>query len=584
MSELIEIKKRILFVDDQSMLRMLADKSLTAAGFDVITAENGFVALRLFDERDIDMVLLDVIMPDIDGYHVCEKIRAHRKGREIPVLMMTGLEDMESIKTAFDIGATDFVTKPINWMLLTYRMQFILRAGTAFSDLNVAMKEQQSAEEKINYLAHYDPVTDLPNQTYFREFYKKEHDVALLTKRPMAILFIDFNNLKKINDSLGHSLGDMFLNKVALLLRQSMLTRDDGTDRGLIARFGSNEFTYLLSEFDSLEEVKTLAQELLEKFEAPILLDDHEVYPSASIGIALYPDHGEVLSVLLKNADVAMHSSRSSNMNAYMFYDESMNATSADTLSLESDLRKAIENEEFEAYYQPKLSLKSGTILGFELLIRWNHPKFGLVSPVDFIPLAEEVGLIIPMGYWLIDQACKQLLLLNQRYPDVNIAINLSAVQLQDEGIIAKIKQILGAYDIRSSNVEFELTESVLMDNKVDTISKLNELADLGVSISVDDFGTGYSSLSYLKQLPVNTLKIDRSFIKDLYQDDDDKAITKAIIAMSHNLNLKVVAEGVEDQFQRDFLTEHGCDLIQGYLISKPVPKSEVEPLLQRYN
>jgi diguanylate cyclase (GGDEF)-like protein len=396
----------------------------------------------------------------------------------------------------------------------------------------------------------------------------------------VAVLFLDLDNFKRINDTLGHIMGDLLLQGVGDRLVKCV-RRSDSVARleieeltPTVARLGGDEFTVLLNGISSIQNAATVAQRILDVLVQPFVLGTHEVFITTSIGITVYPYDSENVDALLKNADTAMYQAKDQGKNNYQFFAESMNAVAFERFTMESQLRKALKHDEFQLYYQPQLDLHTGDIIGLESVIRWLHPERGCVLPEAFIPLAEDTGLIIPIGEWVLQSACSEIQALRRTgFPSLSVMVNISSIQLRQKDFANTVIRATKAHDIDPHSLELELTESILMQNIESTITKLQELKDIGIRLSLDDFGTGYSSLSYLKRIPLDTIKIDRSFINDIDKKTDSAEITKAIIAMAHSLNLKVVAEGVETEQQLAFLIENRCDLVQGYYISPPLPK-----------
>jgi diguanylate cyclase (GGDEF)-like protein len=391
----------------------------------------------------------------------------------------------------------------------------------------------------------------------------------------MAVMFLDLDRFKVINDTLGHEAGDLLLKAVAERLKECLRPGDN------VFRMGGDEFLFILTDVRDIDDVRSAAQAILDHFKEPVHINSHEFMISASIGISVYPLDGEELESLVKNADVAMYDAKNRGKNSFRFYEAHMNDKAEERLHIESSLRKALENKEFMLYYQPRFNLASSKIIGMEALVRWQHPDLGLVPPLDFIPLAEESGFIVPLGEWVLRTSCMQCRewQMEEGFP-LNISVNISAAQFQREEFVEMVKRILEESLLDPKYLELELTESVVMENGAMAITKLNQLKALGVKISIDDFGTGFSSLSYLKHFPIDSLKIDRSFIKDIPTAPKDSAITKTIIALGRRLSLNVVAEGVETQEQFAFLLSRKCSEVQGYLISKPLPPEEAILLL----
>jgi len=688
-----ENQARVLVTDDDVAIRMLISETLQMAGFDVFEAENGTMAVELFTQHHPDVVLLDVMMPGIDGFETCRTLRELPGGENVPILMMTGLDDVESISNAYEAGATDFFGKPLNFLVLSHRVRYMLRGKRVTEELReskarldraqqvarlghwewdiasrvllwsdevysqfglspdefhptydsfmekvhpddrqfvenavqyslkncepysidhrivlpggriryvheqaqliydsdgnpVAMTgtvqditARKEAEEQIRYLAYYDSLTKLPNRMLFNE--RLIHDIALTRRHDgmLAILFLDLDRFKQINDTLGHSTGDKLLEATANLFTSCMRESDmighadPIAHSNIVARLGGDEFIISLGDIKRPEDAAVVAERILESLAKPIKLDEHEVYVTASIGISIYPNDGEDAETLMMHADTAMYHAKDAGKNNYQFFMRAMTATAKGRLSMESSLRRAMSRDEFEMYYQPQVDSQSEKIIGMEALIRWHHPELGLVPPATFIPLAEETGLIGQLGDWVMRQACEHAKACDEAgLGPLRVAVNLSGYQFRDKQLVNLVDHALKAASLDPALLELEITEGVVMKNAEQTIRTLQELKAMGVRLSIDDFGTGYSSLSYLKRFPIDSLKIDRSFIQDITTDSDDAAITRAIIAMARNMNIDVVAEGVEMDGQLRFLRDEGCGLVQGFLFSKPLP------------
>ena len=694
-------KALILIVDDDAPMRLLMRASLQQAGYEVAEAGNGRQALELFEDLRPDALMLDVMMPELDGLATCIALRKLPGAKHTPVLMMTGLDDIESLHRAFEAGATDCITKPLNWVLLAYRLRYLLRANQAFRELDqsqmqlaeaqqlaklgnwelnpdtemlsgsaeffrisghettepamalaqfmnkVSLPDRKAlqsalagaiqndcsynldyritlnngaervlhqrgeaffdqsdrkkkirgyiqdvtklrqAEEQIRYLAFYDGLTGLANRELFRDRLNKALAAESRHNGLMALLFLDLDRFKRINDTLGHHVGDLLLKGVADRLNLCLRKADSVarfTEEDLevcVSRLGGDEFIVLLTALESPKDAVCVAQRIIELISQPQNLQGHEVYVTTSIGISLFPLDGQDADTLVKNADAAMYEAKSKGRNNFQFYKESLNAATSERIKLENDLRKALKRNEFLLHYQPQVELESGWIVGVEALVRWNNPARGMVSPRDFIPAAEESGLIISLTEWVIMEACKQ----NRAWqraglPLLRVAVNISGHQFSQQHVAETVQRCLEASGLDAKYLEVELTESTLMENKDIAKSILERLKEMGLTIAIDDFGTGYSSLAYLKSFPIDILKIDRSFINDIITDPNDAAITRAIVAMAHGLELKVVAEGVETEEQLKFLQAIGCNQYQGFLFSRPLPAAELAALL----
>ncbi len=435
---------------------------------------------------------------------------------------------------------------------------------------------RKQAEERIRHLAHYDELTGLANRSMFSQ--RLSHALAQARRNgiQLAVLFIDLDRFKKINDTLGHEAGDSVLKEVAERLQGCLRESDT------VGRLGGDEFVALLEGIPQSMHCAEVAQKILAAVARPFAFDTQEFHLTASIGISTYPADSEDVQSLLKNADVAMYRAKELGKNNFQFYSAQMNIHTLERLALESSLRGALERNEFVLHYQPKIDIRSGRIIGMEALVRWQHPTKGLIPPMQFIPLAEETGLIVPIGEWVLRTACaRNKSWQEQGLPPLRIAVNLSARQFAHENLLQDVARVLNETGLDAAFLELEITESMVMHDPEHAIELLNKLKAMGISISIDDFGTGYSSLSYLKRFPIDSVKIDRSFIKDLPLDGDDAAITQAIIAMAHGLKLKVIAEGAETGEQLSFLRAHKCDEMQGYYFSKPLPEHEFILLVQ---
>jgi diguanylate cyclase (GGDEF)-like protein len=436
--------------------------------------------------------------------------------------------------------------------------------------------EKTKADERIEYLASHDSLTKLPNRDMFNELLRHAIEGASRHQRSLALLFIDLDRFKVINDSLGHDAGDMLLLEVANRLRSVLRASD------VVARLGGDEFVVLLEETAERNDVERIAGLLLSALGRPTQLSGHECHATASIGIAMYPSDGLDAQTLTKNADMAMYLAKEDGKNAFRFFSKEIKAQSIERLTLESALRRALECEQFSLHYQPKIDMTSGQITGVEALLRWAHPELGLVSPAQFIPLAEETGLIVPIGRWVLKEACAQNMAWQRHgLRPVTIAVNLSPRQFADGQLLHDVDEALLASGMSPVLLQLEVTESMVMRNVPRAIRVLDAIQSRGIRLAIDDFGTGYSSMSLMKQFPIDTIKIDRSFVRDLADDSEDQAIAQAIISMGKALGMTVVAEGVETVEQREFLRAHACDEMQGYLFSKPLPPRELAELLR---
>ena len=569
--ETLERQSVILVVDDDTTSRALIRESLSRAGLEVIEAEDGSTALQRFVETAPDLVVMDMETPSLDGLAACAALRRLPQGQDTPVLMVTGRDDVESVNRAFEAGATDFLPKPVNWALFSYRVRYMLRASQTYRAL-------RAGEETIRYLAYYDGLTGLPNRRMMSEHLAQALRQVRRSKRPLALLFLDLDNFKSINDALGHSWGDKLLRQVADRLSQCVRSSDLVSRPGAqttnppVFRFGGDEFAILLFSLQQEQDALLVVRRIMSALAAPFVFEGHELFATASIGIAVSPSDGDDLRTLLRNADAAMYQAKQKGRNTFEFYTKSLTRICVERMKIEAKLRRAIELEELKLCFQPKLETQSGRLVGAEALLRWNATGLGAVPPERFIPLAEETGLIVPIGEWVLREACRQLQAWEAvGLPVVPVAVNVSARQFQRSDLSKSISTLLEETGLSPQSLELELTESAIMADVPRAKGMLQKLSELGVRLSIDDFGTGFSSLSLLRWFRVDALKIDRTFVEDLPQDEDDSAITVGIIAMAHSLGMRVVAEGVETESQFIFLKEHGCDEVQGSLFGLPV-------------
>lgn len=426
-------------------------------------------------------------------------------------------------------------------------------------------------KEHLVRLAHYDNLTALPNRVFFNEILNKALNHAKRNKKTLAVLFIDLDRFKNINDALGHPIGDLVLKEMGNRFANIIRAGD------ILARLGGDEFIILLNDIGNAKYAGPVAEKLLAVCSQPVKIDSHEFFITASIGICIFPNDGQSLEDLQKNADMAMYKAKRSGGGIYEYFTQEMNIAAHEHIKLEAAIRKALQNNEFVLYFQPQLSLKTGKIKCVEALIRWEHPELGMISPIKFIPLAEETGLILPIGEWTIREACRiNKGWQNEGFDPISVAVNISPKQFHHQDIAEIVSSALKEAELKPQYLEVEITETAVMHDVDIAINRLTNINNMGVRISVDDFGTGYTSISYLKQFPVSVLKIDQHFIKGIPNNQNDLAITSAVIALGHNLGLEVVAEGVETAEQLQYLTEHHCDLVQGYFLSRPLPAQKI--------
>lgn len=559
-----ESRPVVLVADDDAATRYVICSTLEHEGFSVIEAGSGRAAIDAFKQSHPDVILMDVEMPGTDGYEACETIRGIEEGIDLPIVMVTGHDDSESINRAFDIGATDFISKPINWSLIGHRLRYILRGAAHV--------------KKIHSLAYYDTLTGLPNRPLFKKRCHTLLDSARANSSALAILNIDLNRFKRINDSLGTSTGDSVLIEVATRLSKfadDLFAREsDGKERAdyCLARFGGDEFALVLSELSNSFDLASIAEQLRRCIAEPLVLKGHEFVITASIGVSTYPEHGVSVEALFKNAESAGDEARRLGRNTQKFYRTSMTTGVTECLNLENELRRALENDELSMYYQPKYCAATLEHKGAEALLRWQHPRRGDISPSVFVPIAEESGLITDLGRWVADTVCQQVA--SWEYFGAApgpIAINISGQEFGLGDPVATLTEAVSKAGISGSALELEITETVLLSDIRSVISALQALREEGFSVAVDDFGTGYASLRYLQKFPVDVLKIDSSFVRDVDRNTDSRAICSAIIALARGLGLHVVGEGVESSLQLEFLKREACDAVQGFFLSRPL-------------
>lgn len=684
-----EILPQLVAIDDDPITRMMLEKVLVRAGYRVTTANNGEAGLALCESLRPDLILLDVLMPGLDGFQTCQLLRQKPSCEHIPIIMLTGLEDPESIESAFHAGATDFVTKPINWGLLSQRVKFALRAydmeeglrkaqfhlayaqrlaqlgywewnpsgdlvsgsGEMFAlfghnhetpmcrraflthltpdsaiRLEQAMTAFEQGAETLSLVVHvnkpdggeavlnilgearhdehrnmvslsgsvqditriseaeatisrlnlHDRLTDLPNRNFFMEMLVQGLQRRASNKdtsTQLAVLTLDIDRFKLFNQSLGINGGDLLLKELASRLTQ--ITREGDA----IARLGSDEFVVLL-DMNPEDKIEAIASRYHSSLLAAFNINGIEVFITPSLGIAMAPLDSDQAEPLLACANTAKTRAKHAGGNQYQFYTASMNQQAAKRLKLEHDLRRAIELGQMRVYYQPKIAADGLRLVGAEALVRWQHPEWGLVRPDEFIPIAEETGMILEIGHWVLNEACHKAVSWRRHIADFHIGVNLSARQFLQDDLLQQVESVLTISQLPAAALDLEITESLAMADAQRNIAILRELKELGIHLSIDDFGTGYSSLSYLQAFPVDTIKIDRSFIMRIGTPEGGKAdegIAAAIIAMAHSLDLSLVAEGIENEAQADFLTRQGCEVFQGFYFGRPTPAADLE-------
>lgn len=515
-------------------------------------------ALEKVQHNEYDVCLTEYRLGERDGLELF--LAAQDGGCRTPFILFTGQVNKEVDVEAMQAGVADFLVKgEITGPLLDRSIRYAIERKRVKEKL-------ADAAERLTQLAQYDDLTGLPNRSLFRERLDRALARSRRNNTMIALMFLDLDRFKAVNDTLGHDVGDNLLNAVGKRLRRCLREVDT------VARWGGDEFTVILEDVAQIKGVSVVAQRLIDALTPSFELGEHELFATTSIGIAVYPSCGKDAETLTKNADTAMYRAKAQGRNNYQFYIDEMNARANERLHMENKLRRALEREEFLLHYQPIIELGSDRVIGAEALLRWQNAG-ELISPADFIPLLEETGLIVPVGEWVLHAACTQ----NQAWrkcglPSLRMSVNLSARQFQGHNLARMVEHTLEETGLDPRMLVLEITEGIVMEDSQYSSDALAEAGAMGIGIAMDDFGTGYSSLSYLKRFPIDVLKIDRSFIRDITDDPDDAAIVEAIIAMAQRLRLRVVAEGVETQSQLDFLASHGCHAVQGFLLGRPMP------------
>jgi predicted signal transduction protein with EAL and GGDEF domain/CheY-like chemotaxis protein len=701
-----DMRNNILVVDDEVDACLVMRAALRKAGFEVGVVHDGEAALAEYHAGKYDLVMLDVDMPGMSGYEVCARLRAEA-GPLLPIVMVTGMDDVQSVQTAYQQGATDFIPKPINWGLIGHRVLYLLRAyqtlvelraaearneavlsaipdqlfeltddgrclnfrtaandpmaglggaiigkrfdefmpgpvarvwtlalrdaaargsssgqqyeletagGTLWFEMSVSHKTDKSAdggrfvvlsrnvterketEIRIERLAYFDNLTGLANRHSFLERVDREVQRARRRRNQLAVLFMDLDGFKNVNDTMGHAAGDQILKRAAERLQIGLRPSDvvsrpvadgpasaKGANGGIeIARLGGDEFTALVMDMDRPEDALAVAQRIGEIMRRPFALEGREVVLTASIGIALFPTDGEDAATLLKHADTAMYQAKGSGRDNAQMYNAALTTDVLARMELEASLRNAVTRNEFFLTYQPQIDTQSGTLCAVEALIRWNHPQRGLISPMEFIPLAEQRGLIDQIGQWALHSACEQAARWARCGSPLRVAVNLSPLQFRNPDITQTVLAILADTGLAPQWLELEVTEGALMENSASARAALELLRDNGVRIALDDFGTGYSSLAYLTRMPIYNIKIDKCFVNGLMGGGENEAIIRAVLAMAHSLGMRVTAEGVETREQAQMLKLLGCDTLQGYYFSRPVLADNIPALLSK--
>ena len=547
----------VVLADDDPSIRLMVRHVLESEDFDIVEASDGIEAIKAVEKYHPALILLDAVMPGIDGFTTCQQIKD--KGHtDIPVMMITGLDDDVSVERAYEVGAIDFITKPIKWAVLKHRVKSVVA--------------KVIAERKVKLLAYRDTLTNLPNRLLFADRLEQAVIRSERSRTSMALMLVDIDDFKLVNDSFGHDAGDKLIKAVGQLISKSLRRADT------IARLGGDEFAVIIEGIEGAEDAISIADNLTTILEHNVRLDEQETYTSASIGIAIFPEDGNDARTLLKNADTAMFRAKENGRHCFQFYKPEMSVSAMERLDLENSLKAAFENDEFLIHYQPVVDIHKNEITGVEALLRWQHPDKGMIQPADFVSVVEDCGLIVAIGEWLIASVCKQVRVWQDAgLEKQNVSINLAPRQFKEQDLTALFTQAFKENNIDGSSISVEITERTLIDNIGEVESTLQKLRTMGIKVLLDDFGTGYASLAYLKQFPVDVVKIDRAFIAGIPDNEEDSAIVNAIAGLTRGLKLGLLAEGVENDKQLNVLKSIGCQYAQGYYWSKALPGDEYE-------
>jgi diguanylate cyclase (GGDEF)-like protein len=595
--------RSLLIVDDILDNRSILSRRFSRQGFRTVEAPHGEAALKFIEEHDFSAVLLDIEMPGISGLEVLKRVRAKFAESELPVIMVTARADGSDVAQAMELGANDYITKPVDFVAAlarvktqierTHARKALGKANEALRRLNETLEqriaertaelassneelkkeiaERERSEAEITFLAHHDSLTGLANRVLLRRQLEEALSVSQRHMEAVALLFIDLDGFKGINDTLGHLTGDQLLRAVAKRIQGSVGEADK------VARLGGDEFAIIQMDCEQPRGAANLARQLIDIIARPYVIEGSQLVIGASIGVAVASGSTRAPEDLLKSADLAMYRAKADGRGTYRFFEPHMDACAQNRRAMEFLLRTADVDTSFEIYYQPLVDVRTAKVSCFEGLLRWKHPEKGFIPPAEFIPLAEEIGMIVSLGEWVLRQACKEA----TNWPeDVNVAVNLSPVQFRYGGLASAVRNALEVSGLPPHRLELEITETVLLD-KANSIDVLNEIRGLGVAISMDDFGTGYSSLSYLRTFRFDKVKIDRSFVSDLTRGGDSRAIVRAIADLGRSFGVTTVAEGVETAEQLKCLELEGCGQVQGYLLSPPRPAREVPQLIR---
>ncbi len=552
-----------IIADDEDLGRVLLGESVAEAGLTALAFADGAEALDAALKNDVAIVLLDVDMPGMNGNEVCRRLRAEPRFSSVPIVMVTGHQDSDAIRCAFDAGATDFVSKPVNWALLPRRLEYILRNA--------------AAAEHIERLAYYDTLTGLPNRQRCIDLMGVLFEKAAETQESVAVIYLDLNSFKRVNDTFGHSVGDVVLRTVAGRLTGVLANFAKDYPHLLVARFGGDEFTIVLQHAHAREGGMRIAEACHAAFEDPILYDSLEFYSAPSIGIAVYPDDGADVATVLKHADTAMYQAKSGAVGSIATYAPVMSSRLRDWLELESRLRRAVHNNLLTLMFQPKFNLQQNRIVGVEALVRWCDEDYGDISPNRFVEIAEDSGLILDMSGWVMRAACRQLRTWLDRGLRMPVAINCSGKEFLHGDPARVLEAAAAEAGVPTSLIEIEITESLLVKDSATVKNVLQRFRELGCRIALDDFGTGYSSLAYITRFPPDRIKIDKAFVREVDRSASDAAIASAILSLAASLNLTVTAEGVERPGQLEWLRSRGCHEVQGFLLAGPLTAADLD-------
>lgn len=589
--------RKILVIEDEALVRANISEILESGNFEAISAESGKVGLQLAKTLLPDLILCDIMMPELDGYEVLKILQSDPLTAAIPFIFLTAKADQSDLRQGMNLGADDYLTKPFrrNELLsvVEVRLEKQKLAQTRYhQEQKHLIQSVQKLEEQLNYLIYYDNLTNLPNQKLLKQQLENRLEQATEQQQSVSILSLDIDRFSRLNETVGYEASNQLLQAVAQRLQHYK------TEQEILARLNGDQFVIVLEMGKNRSWAAQRANSFLKILNTPFCVNQQEVSLSASIGMSLFPEDGTQIDVLLQHADAALYQAKQQGRNYAQFYTPQINGNFSEVLALETSLHYALERSEFCVYYQPQINLKTGKVVGAEALLRWQHPTQGFISPAHFIPIAEQNGLILAIDWWVLQTVCQQLMVWKQLgLPALRVSVNLSGRHFQQLNSVQaklfnknecslweKIEKVLIKTGLESDFLDLEITESVVVQYIEENINVFKRLKRLGLHLSIDDFGTGYSSLLYLKQLPFDTLKIDRCFVRNLAQDSKNAAITKAIIQMAHHLNLKVIAEGVETPEELECLKELECDEMQGYLFSPPVTAETFLELLKFKN